>query len=59
VTHHGELRWKGTRLFIGSVFARELLGLEEIENGVWSVYFVHQLLGRLDERLGRLIEMPV
>jgi hypothetical protein len=41
------------------VFARELLGLEEIEDGVWSVYFAHQLLARLDEHLWRLIEVPV
>lgn len=59
VTHQGDLRWKGRRLFLSSVFAGELLGLEEIEDGVWSVYFAHQLLARLDERLWRLIEVPV
>lgn len=59
VTHHGELRWKGRRLFLSSVFARQLLGLEEIEEGVWSVYYAHQLLARLDERLWRLVEVPV
>jgi transposase InsO family protein len=59
VTHAGELRWHGQRLFLGSVFARELIGLEEIDEGVWSVYFAHHLLARLDEQLGRLIEVPV
>lgn len=59
VTHQGDLRWKGRRLFLSSVFARELLGLEEIEDGVWSVYFAHQLLARLDEHLWRFIEVPV
>lgn len=59
VTHQGDLRWKGRRLFLSGVFARELPGLEEIEDGVWSVYFAHQLLARPDEHLWRLIEVPV
>jgi transposase InsO family protein len=59
ITRAGELRWRSRRLFLGSVFAHELLGLEEIDDGVWSVYFAHHLLARLDEQLGRLIEVPV
>jgi transposase InsO family protein len=59
VTHAGELRWRGRRLFLGNVLARELIGLEEIDDGVWSVYFAHHLLARLDEQVGRLIEVPV
>ena len=59
ISHAGELRWHGRPLFLGSVFAGELIGLEEIDDGVWSVYFAHHLLARLDEHLGRLIEVPV
>lgn len=59
ITHAGEIRWRGQRLFLGNVFARELIGLEEIDDGVWSVYFAHHLLARLDEQVGRLIEVPV
>jgi len=59
VTHKGDLCWKGRRLFLSHVFAHELLGLDEIEDGVWSVYFAHQLLARLDEHLWRVIEVPV
>ena len=59
ISHAGELRWHGRHLFLGSVFAGEQIGLEEIDDGVWSVYFAHHLLARLDEHLGRLIEVPV
>lgn len=59
ISHAGELRWHSRHLFLGSVFAGELIGLEEIDDGVWSVYFAHHLLARLDEQLGRLIEVPV
>jgi len=59
ISHAGELRWHSRHLFLSSVFAGELIGLEEIDDGVWSVYFAHHLLARLDEHLGRLIEVPV
>jgi putative transposase len=55
----GQMRWKARRLFVGGVFAGETVGLEEVEDGVWSLYFAHHLLARLDEHVGQLIEVPV
>jgi putative transposase len=55
----GQMRWKAQRLFVGRVFAGEIVGLEEVEDGVWSLYFAHHLLARLDEHVGKLIEVPV
>jgi transposase InsO family protein len=59
ISNAGELRWHGRHLFFGVIFAHELVGLEEIDDGVWSVYFAHHLLARFDEQMGRLIEVPV
>lgn len=59
ISNAGELRWHGRHLFFGVVFAHEVVGLEEIDDSVWSVYFGHYLLARLDEQVGRLIEVPV
>jgi putative transposase len=59
VMHSGEFKWHSRALFLSSVFAGELIGLEEIEDGVWSVYFGQHLLARLDEHLAQLIEVPV
>ena len=55
----GQMRWKARRLFLGGVFAGETVGLEEIEDGVWSLYFASHMLARLDEHVGKLIEVPV
>jgi putative transposase len=55
----GGFKWHGRDVFLGSVFAGELIGFEEIDDGVWSVYFARHLLARFDEQLGRLIEVPV
>jgi len=59
ISRMGELRFKGDRTFFGIAFAREYIGLEEVEDGLWSVYFFDQMLARFDEHLRRLIEVPV
>ena len=35
---------------IATSLKQHLLGLEEIDDGVWSIYFCHVLLARIDER---------
>jgi transposase InsO family protein len=59
VHHTGEIKWRNRALFLSSVLAGELVGLEEIEEGLWSVYFSSYLLARFDEHVGRLIPLPV
>jgi len=46
----GNIRFKRHQLFVSTALAHEWVGLEEIEDGVWSVYFYDRLLARLDER---------
>jgi len=50
----GEIKWQGQRRFISEVLQGERVGLEEIDDGRWSVYFCSRLLGRYDERNERL-----
>lgn len=46
----GQIKWQGRRLFVSEVLAGEWLGIEEVDDGLWSVYFGPLLLGRYDER---------
>jgi len=50
VQSRGEISWQGERLFISEVLIGEPVGLEEIDDGVWSLYFGPRLLARFDER---------
>ena len=50
VTNAGTFRFKKRLLFIANALIHHPIGLEEIEDGVWSIFFCHVLLGRLDER---------
>lgn len=50
VSNVGTLRFKHKRLFISEALEHEHVGLEEIDDGIWSVYFYDTLLGKFDER---------
>jgi putative transposase len=55
ITAAGTFRF-GDRLFFLSNALKHLpVGLEEMSDGVWSVYFCHVLLARLDERRHTII----
>ena len=45
----GTIQFKNQRLFLSETLAKEDIGLEEIEDGIWSIYFYDTLLGRFDE----------
>lgn len=46
----GQIKWQGKLHYLSEAFRGELVGLEEIDDGRWSVYFCSHLLGRYDER---------
>jgi hypothetical protein len=37
-------------LFLAHPLRRLHIGLEEVDDGIWSIYFGYVLLGRADER---------
>lgn len=50
VDKKGTFYRKDRKIFLSEIFEGETIGLEEIDDGLWSVYFSHVLLGRYDER---------
>jgi putative transposase len=50
VTAAGTFRFKHKLLFIANALKHHAIGLEEVADGVWSIYLGTVLLGRLDER---------
>jgi hypothetical protein len=50
VTNAGTIRFKKRLVFIANSLKQHVLGLEEVDDGVWSIYFCHVLLARIDER---------
>ena len=54
VSKCGTFRFKHRQLFLSQALPQEWIGLEEVADGIWSVYFYDRLLARLDERDFRL-----
>ncbi len=50
VTHNDGIRWKHAWINVSATLRREYVGCEEVDDGVWSVWFGPLLLGRFDER---------
>jgi putative transposase len=54
VRSRGTFRLHGRDFFISEVLPKETIALEEVADGIWSVFFYHVLLARFDERDGTL-----
>lgn len=50
VCNAGTFRFRGHQIFISQALKQDYIALEEIDDGVWSIYFYDILLARLDER---------
>lgn len=54
VSANGGIRWRKRWVNVSSVLIGEHVGLEEIDDGQWDVYFANYRLGRLNERFMRI-----
>lgn len=50
VSRNGGFRWASERVPITHVLEGQYIGLEEVDEGKWDVYFGHVRLGQMDER---------
>jgi len=50
VTNAGTIRLRKRLLLIANALKQHPVGLEEIDDGIWSIHFCNVLLGRVDER---------
>jgi len=50
VSRNGGIRWGCGWVNVSQVLSEEHVGIEEVDDGVWSVFFGPLLLGRFDER---------
>lgn len=51
----GQIKWRGAFLYLSQALTGELVGLEEVDDGVWSVDFGPVHLARFDQRKPELI----
>jgi putative transposase len=54
VSHNGGIRWNCAWINVSITCAGEFVGLEEVDNGIWNVYFGPLKLGQLCESKMRI-----
>ena len=54
VSHNGGIRWNCAWVNVSVTCAGEYAGLEEVDDGIWNIYFGPLKLGRLSEREMRI-----
>jgi putative transposase len=58
VSSSGEIAWRGAPVFLTEVLAGEHVGLEEVDDGYWTLSFASIVLGRFDERTRTITALP-
>ncbi len=57
VTKNGALRWKSTKwVMVATSLADKHVGLEELGDGIWRIYFRQKMLGYFDEKKLRIMD---
>jgi putative transposase len=57
VSQDSTIRWKSQKVFVSHLLGRLEVGLEEVGDGLWSVFFGPMHLGWLDERDYRIMDV--
>ena len=54
VSNAGAIRLKMHQRFLSCALTNEHVGLEEVDDGIWNIIYYQTLLGRIDERDGKI-----
>lgn len=54
---HGDIQWRGERLFLSDALGGEHVAFEPIDDGWWMIRFGAMKLGKLDERRRRIYDL--
>lgn len=57
VKSNGVIHWRGDRVFLGEALGRQRVGLTEVSDGCWVVYFCRQALGVVDQQRRKVYDV--
>jgi len=59
VHHQGDLKWGGRQIYLSQTFAREYVGLKQIDDRYWNIYFGPTMLAKLDDFKFKIIRPSI
>ena len=54
----GGIKWQNNYIYVSQALAGESVGLKQIEDTVWQIWFSFLMLGLLDITKGKVLPMP-
>jgi transposase InsO family protein len=54
VRHNGQIKWRGKKFYLSQVLSKEPIGLKQVDNHLWDIYFSFYCLGTLNEKTGKI-----
>jgi len=54
VRHNGEIKWQGRLIYLSQVFIKEPIGLKQVDENRWGIYYSFYLLGYWNQRKQKL-----
>lgn len=54
ISKSGEFKLRGSKFSLSSTLEHEYIGLEEVDDGIWSIYYFDTLLARLNEQTSKI-----
>ncbi len=54
VKQNGDFKWNGTEIYLSAALAGERVGLKQVDDGFWRMYFSFYPIGLIDERTLRI-----
>jgi hypothetical protein len=58
VRARGDITWKARHIYLTQILAGELVGLRQVAQDLWDIYFGPLRLAQLDNARKRLIHLP-
>jgi transposase InsO family protein len=55
IHHQGDLKWRGRHIYLSETLAREYVGLKQIDDQFYEIYFDHIKLAKLDDYNSKII----
>lgn len=58
VKAQGDISWKGRHVYLSETLAGEVIGLRQLDEQLWDIFFANLLLARLDSKSRCLVHLP-
>lgn len=58
VKSQGDLNWKNRHIYLSETLAGELIGLRQVSDSLWDIYFAKTKLAQLDTHTSKLVHLP-